>query len=515
MGNDLQLLVESIPAHVVVTTPSGDVETVNRPALEYFGKTLEELKGCKTSDIVHPDDLQHTIAAQRKGFETGRAYNVESRHRRADGVYRWFNVLGLPLLDTDGRIIRWFHLISDIDDRKRAEEALRASENNLRRIIDSIPGLLCMLNPAGVIQAANQQLLDYFGKAFEDLNSWRFNDVVHPDDLPRVISAFTNSMTAGTHFDDELRYRRADGVYRWFQVRIVPVRDTDGGITGWYGLITDIDDRKRAEEELRRSEAVLAHASRVTSLGVLTASIAHEVLQPLTAIITDAKTCLLTLSADPPNVEGACEAARRTIRGGNRAAEVITRLRKLFSKKEATTEPVDLNEATREVIALSLSRLQRDRVILRQELADDLPAVTGDRVQLQQVILNLVLNASDAMSTVDNRPRELLIRTEREEGGVRLTVQDAGMGIQPEAVGRLFEPFYTTKTAVWESDYPSVARLSRVIMGECGQRRMTVRERHFHFLFLDPKVPRCQQFAPTERLLDGRNSRWPIQVANP
>jgi len=130
MGNELQLPIESIPAHVVVTTPSGEVETVNQPTLEYFGKTLEELNGWKTSDLVHPDDLQHTIAVQQKGFETGRAHNVECRQRRADGVYRWFNVLGLPLIDTDGRILRWFRLISDIDDRKRAEEALRASEIN-------------------------------------------------------------------------------------------------------------------------------------------------------------------------------------------------------------------------------------------------------------------------------------------------------------------------------------------------------------------------------------------------
>ena len=187
--------------------------------------------------------------------------------------------------------------------------------------------------------------------------------------------------------------------------------------------------------------------ARVTSLGALTASIAHEVNQPLSGIITNASTCLRMLAADPPNVDGARETARRTIRDGNRASDVITRLRALFSKKDATTESVDLNEATREVIALSLSELQRNRVILRAELADDLPPVTGDRVQLQQVILNLLLNASDAMSGVDDRPRQLVIRTERDEGDrVRLTVQDAGVGFDPQAVDRLFEAFYTTKS---------------------------------------------------------------------
>jgi len=187
--------------------------------------------------------------------------------------------------------------------------------------------------------------------------------------------------------------------------------------------------------------------ARVTTLGALTASIAHEVNQPLSGIITNASTCLRMLAADPPNIDGARETARRTIRDGNRASDVITRLRALFSKKNATTESVDLNEATREVIALSLRELQRRRVILLPELAADIPPVIGDRVQLQQVILNLLLNASDAMSDVDDRPRHLVIRTARDDGDrVRLTVQDAGVGFEPQSVERLFEAFYTTKS---------------------------------------------------------------------
>jgi signal transduction histidine kinase len=187
--------------------------------------------------------------------------------------------------------------------------------------------------------------------------------------------------------------------------------------------------------------------ARVTALGALTASIAHEVNQPLSGIITNASTCLRMLAADPPNVDGARETARRTIRDGNRASDVITRLRALFTRKSAATESVDLNEATREVIALSLRELQRSRVILQPELADDLPPVTGDRVQLQQVILNLLLNASDAMSGIDDRPRKLVIRTKRDEGDrVRLSVQDAGVGVDPQGADRIFEAFYTTKS---------------------------------------------------------------------
>jgi signal transduction histidine kinase len=212
-----------------------------------------------------------------------------------------------------------------------------------------------------------------------------------------------------------------------------------------------LGEQKRESElnlhQLRITQAELTHMARVMTMGELTASIAHEVNQPLAGILTNASTCLRMLAADPPNLDGARETARRTIRDGNRASEVITRLRSLYSKKDATTELMDLNDATREVIALSLSELQRNDVVLRPALADDLPPILGDRVQLQQVILNLLRNASDAMSGVDDRPRQLLIRTEREAGDrVRLTVQDTGVGFDPQAVHRLFQPFYTTKS---------------------------------------------------------------------
>lgn len=187
--------------------------------------------------------------------------------------------------------------------------------------------------------------------------------------------------------------------------------------------------------------------TRVMSLGALTASIAHEVNQPLSGIITNASTCLRMLDANPPNVDGARQTAQRTIRDGHRASDVITRLRALFSKRDATTEAVDLNEAIREVIALSRSELQRSQVISRVELADHLPTVTGDRVQLQQVVLNLLLNAADAMRGIHDRPRQLIVKTERDQSDkVRLSVQDAGVGFGPQGVDKLFEPFYTTKS---------------------------------------------------------------------
>jgi signal transduction histidine kinase len=185
---------------------------------------------------------------------------------------------------------------------------------------------------------------------------------------------------------------------------------------------------------------------RVLTVGQLTASIAHEVNQPLSGIVTNASTCLRMLSSDQPNIEGARETARRTIRDGNRASEVVTRLRALFKRKEVAAEPIDLNDAAQEVIALSMSELQSDRILLRHDFAENLPPVKGDRIQIQQVILNLVHNALDAMRGVDDRPRELLIKTESGDNkSVQLTVQDTGIGFASDAADRLFESFYTTK----------------------------------------------------------------------
>jgi PAS domain S-box-containing protein len=273
------------------------------------------------------------------------------------------------------------------------------------------------------------------------------NSRVHPEDIASL-DAMIDRARGGDVVDFEYDYRlqMPDRSVKHLHTVAHGTRDQNGRLE-YIGAVQDVTERRLSEEALGKVRSELAHVARVTSLGAMTASIAHEVNQPLSGIITNASTCLRMLAADPPNVDGARETARRTIRDGNRASDVITRLRALFSKREATAESVDLNEAAREVIALSLSELQRSRVILRLELADDLPPVAGDRVQLQQVILNLLLNASAAMSGVDDRPRRLVIRTARDEGDrVCLAVQDAGVGFEPQGVERLFEAFYTTKS---------------------------------------------------------------------
>jgi PAS domain S-box-containing protein len=443
---DLRLIVDGIPGFVALLTPTGEVALVNPQLVEYCGRTLEELRLWGTSDTIHAEDLPRVVQIFARSIASGNPYDFEARLRRFDSVYRWFQVRGVPVRDADWRILRWCVLLTDIDERKRAEDALKRSEAFLaegQRL--SRMGCCCWRVETGEF-TWSEELHRIFG--FEpdvpvtlDLIATR----VHPEDIPLLNDMVEKARGAVTDFEYEYRLLMPDDSVKYLHMIAHGIRDHDGRLE-YIGAVQDVTQRQISEEALAKARSELAHVASVTSLATLTASIAHEVNQPLSGIVTNASTCLRMLTLDPPNVDGARETARRTIRDGNRASDVITRLRALFSKKHTIAERVDLNDAAREVIALSLSELQRNRVILRSELADDLPLVTGDRVQLQQVILNLLRNASDAMNTVHDRPRELLIRTERDEGDqALLSVRDAGLGFDPQTADRLFETFYTTK----------------------------------------------------------------------
>jgi PAS domain S-box-containing protein len=338
--------------------------------------------------------------------------------------------------------------VLDLSNQERAERALRRNEAFLaegQRL--SMTGTFVWRLDTDEITFSDE-LRRIF--AFENdvpVTLERIGSRVHPDDRPLVAEKIALARAGGLDHDYEIRLKMPDESVKYLRTFAHPNRHPDGHVE-FVGAMQDVTLRRRSEEALGTARAELARVARISSLGALTASIAHEVNQPLSGIITNASTCLRMLDADPPNIEGARETAQRTIRDGNRASDVIARLRTLFAKKCATTEAVNLNDATREVIALSLSELRGDGVTFQADLADDLPSITGDRVQLQEVILNLIRNATDAMSGVDDRPKRLVIRTEREPGDrVRLSVQDTGVGFEPAGVDRLFDAFYTTKTA--------------------------------------------------------------------
>ena len=262
-----RLLVDSIPGLVALLTSGGEVQFANRQILEYTGRTLEELKQWGTDDTVHPVDLPHVIQTFTQSIASGSPYEIVQRLRRSDGAYRWFQNNGFPLRDASGHIVRWCVLLTDIDERKRAEDALRESERESRLIVDSIPGFVAAFTPGGELEFVNRPILDYFGQTLEELKGWGTGGTIHPEDLPRVVERFTTSIASGEPFEFEVRTRRFDGVYRWFQSRGSPLRDTNGRIVRWYNLLIDVDDRKRAEAGLRQAYSRLAEAQRLSKTG--------------------------------------------------------------------------------------------------------------------------------------------------------------------------------------------------------------------------------------------------------
>jgi PAS domain S-box-containing protein len=323
---------------------------------------------------------------------------------------------------------------------------LQTREDFLRQVIDTIPGMVWSGLPDGTFDFINQPWLTYLGCDWEELSArGGLRSVVHPDDVGQSDARWLETRTTGIHIEHELRMRRADGQYRWFLTRAQPWRDERGNIVRWYGTAIDIEDRKRAEEARQQAQSDLAHVSRVTTMGELTASLAHEVNQPIAASLMNAGSCVRWLDADPPNLEEARASASRIVEDGRRATDIIGRIRLLFTKGATQRELVDVNELIREMIVLLRSEATRDAISVRTELAVDLPRVMGDRVQLQQVLMNLIMNGIDAMKNVEGS-RDLAITSQPGDNGeLLLSVSDTGVGLPPGQTDQIFSAFFTTK----------------------------------------------------------------------
>jgi PAS domain S-box-containing protein len=443
-----RVVVETASDAVVGIDDTGSIVFANPATATIFGYDPAELAG-KPLTLLMPEYMRELHQA---GFK--RYLATSQRHMNWQGAELTAlrkNGEEFPVEVSFGEISRDGHktftgFLRDISNRKQAEQALRRSEAFLAEAQHlSHTGSFSWRVATDEITWSEQLYRIYELESSVPVTLELIRTRVHPEDLTLYEQMVEEARNGGNDFEWQYRLLMPDHSIKYMHALAQATRDQDGQLE-YIAAVQDVTARRLAEEARDKARSELAHVARMMSLGSLTASIAHELNQPLSGIVTNASTCMRMLAADPPNVDGARETARRTIRDGNRASEMITRLRALFAKKSATTQAMDLNEATREVIALSLSELQKNRVILRPELAHDLPLVTGDRVQLQQVILNLLRNASDAMSTIDDRPRDLLIRTEPDDNDrVRLSVRDVGIGFEPQAADKLFEAFYTTK----------------------------------------------------------------------
>ena len=350
--------------------------------------------------------------------------------------------------------LRTSESLRDANQRlETTNKALQESEYRLRQIIDTVPGLIWSIGPDGELTQINQGVLDYSGMRFEDhLGFYKFH---HPDDLPDALNAFYHATQTGTSYQALTRLRRADGEYRWHQVRAQPLRDREGRIVQWYGLSIDIDDRKRAEqalqeehERLRQLESDLAHMNRRSMIGELTASLAHEIAQPIATARNNARAALHFLdrsSTDPGEVR---EALTCVVDDADRAGEILDRIRDHIKRAPPRKEHVDVNHAATDVIALAQGAIVKNGISIQTRLTEGPSDVQADRIQLQQVILNLILNAVEAMGSIEEGVRELLITTKQHEaGGVLVAVRDSGPGINPEHLDRVFDAFYTTKSS--------------------------------------------------------------------
>jgi PAS domain S-box-containing protein len=329
---------------------------------------------------------------------------------------------------------------------------LQREFKQLRNMIETVPAMAWTALPDGSNAFVNRRWAEYTGLSGEDTAGSGWTAAVHPEDLQPYREKWRESMDTGEPFESEARFRcAANGEYRWHLARGVPLRDGRGKIRRWYGILTDIEDHKRAEQErerLRQLESDLAHINRVSMMGELAASVAHEVNQPLTGIVSNGSACIRLLAGQSPNVEEALEALRDIVRDGKRAGELISGIRAMTKRAATPREQLDLNDVIREVLVLVKDEAKKKTVIIQTEFADDLAPVMGDRVQLQQVVLNLVMNAIEAMSNVNGRPRELMVRTRNVDGDqVQVTVEDSGVGLDPNTMSRIFEPFYTTKSS--------------------------------------------------------------------
>jgi PAS domain S-box-containing protein len=442
---ELQLTIDTIPAFVFRILPDGWTDFLNKRWLDFTGLTHSEAEGLGWRVVYHPDDVEHIVESRRQGMASGQPWESEGRIRSADGQYRWFLNRAAPLRDEHGNIVKWYGSNTDIEDRKRVENALRRSEANLadaQRL--SKTGSFAWDVTSGKVRWSEEayRVFEHDPKVEPTVELVKAR--THPDDRPSLIAILEGVMRERRqNWELEHRIVMPDDTIKNIHVVAHASEATDH--LEYVGALMDITAEKRAQEALQQAQAELAHITRVTTLGELTASIAHEVNQPLAAIITNGEACLRWLGNDRPNLEEARNAVECIIKDGNRAGEVIQRLRALTRKADPQNTPLDINDVIHDVVGLVQREVLNYRVRLRLDLDSGLNQVLGDRVQLQQVVINLIVNGIEAMTNVTDR-RELMIRVrEHDRDYALVAVRDSGVGIQPDQLDRVFNAFFTTK----------------------------------------------------------------------
>jgi PAS domain S-box-containing protein len=469
-------LTEALPQLVWGAGPDGGCDYFSTQWTTYTGVAESELLGWRWMETLHPDDREPTRQFWTESVAGRQPYDIEYRIRRRDGMYGWFKTRGTPIRDSDDRIVKWFGTCTDISDRKRAEQALKDHELELSQARDlleikvmertkelrrseayleeaqklSKTGSWARVSATGEMRYWSEECYRVLGfKPQDGLPRFEtFLQHVHPDDQGRVRETAERAGREKVDYEVDYRIVHPGGDVRDIHTVGHPVLSPSGDVVEFVGTVMDVTERRQAEKErerLRQVQADLAHINRATTMGELTASLAHEINQPIAAAVTDARTCLRWLAREQPNIGEARESAARMVKAVTRASEIISRIRQLFKKGTPQTSVVDVGEVIQEMVVLLRGEASRYSVSIQTELSANSPRVMADRVQLQQVLMNLMLNGIEAMHDTTSGG-QLTIRSLRgEDGQLLISVSDTGMGLPAEQVDQIFNAFFSTK----------------------------------------------------------------------
>jgi PAS domain S-box-containing protein len=444
-------LADNMSQFAWTTDASGRRTWFNKRWHDYAGTTLEDVQGTKWQKLVHPDHLERVTNRIQESHEGGKPWEDTYPLQGRDGNFRWFLTRAVPIRNEAGDVVRWFGTNTDVTLQVEAERALRALNESLEhrvaeqakerdRIWNVSQDLLTVADTSGTLLSVNPAWTATLGWSERDLLGKTADWLCHPDDMARTHLELVRLVGGRKTLLFENRFRHKDSSYRWLSWTAV----LDG--SRLYAVARDVTDLKNAEEQLRASRHELTQVSRQTTMGAITASIAHEVNQPLAAIVANANAGLRWLTRGKPNLAEVRAILKRIVSDGLRASQVVASIRSMFGKDRGETSPVTVNDLIDEVLTLVNGELASHQISLQKEMRDGLPKVMADRVQMQQVLLNLIMNAIEAMSSIANRERVLMVKSEAfESDHVLITLQDSGTGIDPAHIDRIFDAFFTTK----------------------------------------------------------------------
>ena len=441
-------ILDRVPAMISTLTKEG-IAFSNKQMSDYIGAVITDLRDGAYLDYIHPDDREQLVQQHINAPEKI-PNDIIYRLRGSDGIYRWFHTRAQPYFNEDGSLYRWYALNSDIDDLYRSRELIQEREFQLNLLIETVPAIFWKASPDGRVAYVNGKTAEYTGRSLEEIQrGWI--DLIHPDDAKEVLDRWRGLLAGGPGFEFFHRLLGKDGQYRWFHTSIAVVRDDYGKTMAFHGVMLDTTDRKNAEVALQNSEeklrdlrAKLANASRVATVAELSASIAHELNQPLTSVLANAQACNRWLSSTPPNLPEALTSIKYIIRDSRAADTRMRSIRSLFKLQPFERKPANMAELIREAVSIIKEDVNRRHFPIEFDFEEAALMVSVDRIQIQQVIINLVTNAIEAMNATGREPRLRIVSKRIEDHNILTDFVDNGHGLKDTE--EIFDAFMTTKS---------------------------------------------------------------------